>query len=176
MSGIPEYDQGNTKLCGIFALKEVFASYGYLIDVGTIYQAVHGHVMPDAIGEAASFQQVRDGFIALCKQLGVTYQSLQVNDPAVLAQVVRDGWITVIGVNMADLQAGDDFGHFMIIPPYGFDGPNVHVIDSDRAYDGNATDVYPWTQVVRACADNWATPTSDNNDDGVAFKITGKAA
>lgn len=171
MANVPELDQGWSKACWAYSVAECFDAAGYYVSPFDVYAQTKGQLLT-LPGLPATFPELRAAINAAAAMTSARIKWLGplgvINDPATFDQAVRDGWYVVAGVREADLQPGQDYGHYVVARKIDFDKdgtPELEIVDSYKAEDGGS-DRYPLAGFHTAMADNW-----DPSVDAIAFQI-----
>lgn len=157
--------------CWIKCIEEFFLRYGHVLTDDLVFAAAKDRPRP-AGGEAATFAEVKRAIAAIAQELGVTVQLADFDDPATVMAALHDPdtanpWTVIAGVKESDLQAGQNYGHFLLLDHEDAAG-NITVTDSYAETDGDVSGVYPKVAVEQAMVQNW-----EPQIDAIGVKILG---
>jgi hypothetical protein len=143
-------------------VRQWFEGAGYSVTNTAAYQAA---VATADSQQGFSFQQEHAFILTLAEELGVAVQWLgdgYVCDFPTLHQALMDGWMIIVGVELAVLHPGFTYYHFEdVYMDHGQlrSADPFHVIDGDNGHPD-------WDTLVNAIQENW-----DPHLIGLAFTI-----
>lgn len=169
-------NQGPTHNCGEYAILQAFSDQGKSLSLDVLYTQMHGSPLPaGGDGDLTSFEQMQTGLRSAAQLSGLKIELFNgdgyVYDLLTFDQLVRDGWCLIPGLAMQYVIAGQEYGHYLYVPPQAgidFYGgvPYVNVEDTYHVYDGDGGRL-ALALLHAGMVANWTGP---NGQDAIAWR------
>lgn len=173
MVTVQEVNQGPTRLCGYAAVQECVTAAGGKADMVNLYERVKGYSFVSP-GDASSFGEIVKAVELAAQDSGLSISWAPgsvngvINDFPSFEAGIKAGYLTIAGLAAQDIQAGQNYGHFIVCTQETYDpsgAPLIQDVDSYRDFDGFPKYI-PLAQLEQAIRDNW-----DANAVSISFRL-----